>query len=84
MLGSEYNMNVVKEFKGTESFLDMEESSRNCQIIESKQVKCVNLKFYVNEIVLFTTGMFIKNLSRRNIKTVWLSPTKHELNRKRK
>ena len=51
MLGSEYNMNVVKEFKGTESFLDMEESSRKCQIIDSLQIKCVNLKFYVNEIV---------------------------------
>ena len=43
MLGSEYNMNVVKEFKGTESFLEMEESSRKCQIIESQQVKNVNL-----------------------------------------
>ena len=71
MLGSEYNMNVVKEFKGTESFLEMDETSRKCQIIESEQVMyMLKSKFYINEIVLFTTGMFIKNLSRRNIKTV--------------
>ena len=44
LLGYEYNMNVIKEFKGTESFLAMTESSRNCQNHESQKVKCVNVK----------------------------------------
>ena len=39
MLDREYNMDVVKEFKGTDSFLDMEESRRGCDIDETQKVK---------------------------------------------
>ena len=47
LLGYEYNINVIKEFKGTESFLAMSESSRNCQNLESQKVTFVNVKCHV-------------------------------------
>ena len=40
MLGHEYNMDVVKEFKGTDTFLDMKESKRGCSIDETQKVYC--------------------------------------------
>ena len=81
-MGYEYNINVVKEFKGTESFLGLKESSRNCQILESTQVKYANMKIYVHKTILFIKGMSIKNLSRSNFKTVQMYPTEHEPDRK--
>ena len=61
-----YNMDVVKEFKGTDSFLNMKESKRGCQIEEAQKVYFLSFK----NCCYFSSGMFIKNLPRRDIKEV--------------
>ena len=75
MLDREYNMDVVKEFKGTDTFLDMKESRRGCNIDETQKVKHFEV---LKNCCYFYLGMFIKNLPRKNIKAVQLSPTKYE------
>ena len=38
---NEYNLNVIKEIKVTDSFLTLDEQSRGCQNKETYQVDCI-------------------------------------------
>ena len=59
-LEHEYNLNVVKEIKVTESFLTLDESTKGCQNEETLKVKKIKKKLLLFQFLLL--GMFIKCL----------------------
>ena len=59
---NEYNLNVIKEIKVTDSFLTLDEQSRGCQNKETYQVDCIFLVVNLENMEIL--GMFDKNVQR--------------------